>query len=184
VPFRTLRGRTGLIRSIAYSPDGAMIAAAGGDGSVLAWDAASGDSPARLEGHTASVLCVAFSPDGKTLASAAGDRTIRLWDLGGRSERAVLRGPIVPVTALAFARDGQTLAAASDGDPTIWFWDTAEGRPAATLTLPDAAPGGGFACLAFSPDGRILYTGGERGIAAWDVSPTSKALNRQAARTR
>src|SRR5262249_20960990 len=33
VPFRTLRGRTGLIRSIAYSPDGATIVAAGGDGS-------------------------------------------------------------------------------------------------------------------------------------------------------
>ena len=41
----------------------------------------------------------------------------------------------------------------------------------------------GFACLAFSPDGRTLYTGGERGIAAWDVSPGSKVLDRQAAKT-
>ena len=142
-------------------------------------DAAVGASLARLEGHTASVLCVAFAPDGKTLASGAGDLTIRLWDVGGRSERAALRGPIKPVTALAFTRDGKTLASASDGDPTIWLWGAADGRPAATLTLPDAAADEGFTCLAFSPDGKTLYTGGERGIAAWDVSPTSKVLKRE-----
>ena len=84
------------------------------------------------------------------------------------------------MTALAFAPDGRTLASASDGDPTIWFWDTAQGRLAATLVLPDAASGEGFACLAFSPDGKTLYTGGERGIAAWDVSPGSKVLDRRA----
>ena len=144
------------------------------------WDVAAGVSRARLEGHADAARCVAFSPDGATLASGSEDRTIRLWDVRGRSARATLRGPILPVTALVFSADGKTLASVSDGDPTIWFWDPAEGHPVATLVLPGAALVEGFACLAFSPDGKTLYTGGERGVTAWDVSPGSKFLDRRA----
>jgi WD40 repeat protein len=96
----------------------------------------------------------------------------------GRSERSVLRSPIVPVTTLAFAPDGKVLASASDGDPTILFWDPAQGRLVATLTMPEATLGEGFSCLVFAPDGKTLYTGGGRGIAAWDVSPGSRVLKR------
>ncbi len=181
-PVRTLKGRTsGLIRSIAVSPDGRAIATAGGDGIVTLWDAARGVSLVDLNGHTRAVWAVAFSPDGKTLASGGADRTIRLWDVGTRVERSTLRGPRKPVTALAFAPDGKTLASSSDGDPTVSLWDVALGRLAATLTLPDPAPGEGIACLAFAPDGKTLYTGGERGIAAWDVSSDSRILVRAAA---
>ena len=59
-------------------------------------------------------------------------------------------------------------------------WPT--GRLAATLTLPDAAPGEGVSCLAFAPDGKTLYTGGERGIVGRGTCPPeSRALVRVAA---
>ena len=168
--------RAGVVRSIAVSPDGSTIATAGADGVVTVWDVAVGVPFATLKGHTRAVLSVAFSPDGKTLASSGADRTVRLWDVAAWTERATLRGPIVPITALAFAPDGKRLASSCDGDPTVSFWDVAQGRLAATLTLPGASAGEGVSCLAFDPDGKTLYTGGERGIEVWDVTPASRAL--------
>src|SRR5262249_3539834 len=128
-----------------------------------------------------AALCVAFSPDGKTLASGGADRTVRLWDVDKRAERSTLRGPRKAVTALGFEPDGKALASSSDGDPTVSLWDVASGRLAATLTFPAAAEGQGIACLAYARDGKTLYTGGDRGIAAWDVSPESRVLIREAA---
>src|SRR5262249_3025127 len=54
-PVRTFKGRTGLIRSLAISPEGSTIATAGGDGGVTLWDVARGDVLAELKGHTRAV---------------------------------------------------------------------------------------------------------------------------------
>ncbi len=179
--FRTLKGTPGLTRTIAVSRDGSTIATAGAEGVVMLWDVADGVPVGKLEGHTKATWCLAFSPDGKTLASGGADRTVRLWNVGTQTEKATLRGAKKAVTALAFAPDGKALASSCDGDPTVSFWDVASSRLAATLTLPDPVPGEGVACLAFTSDGKTLYTGGERGISVWDVSPESRALDRTAA---
>ena len=176
-PIRTFKSSSrSVVRSIAVSPDGSTIATAGADGLVTVWDVAVGVPFATLKGHTRAVLSVAFSPDGKILASSGADRTVRLWDVAAWTERATLRGPIVPITALAFAPDSKRLASSCDGDPTVSLWDVAEGRLAATLTLPGASAGEGVSCLAFDPDGKTLYTAGERGIEVWDVTPASRAF--------
>src|SRR5947209_12089825 len=71
---------TGKVISVAYSPDGKMLASGGWDNLVRVWDAESGKELGRCQGHTDAVWPVLFSPDGKLLASAGRDGTVRLWD--------------------------------------------------------------------------------------------------------
>ena len=90
----TLRGLNAPAVALAFSPDGAILAARSGDwkkpqdtGQIKLWGPRKGDFIADLptEGH--AVWSLAFSPDGKTLASGTADGLIKLWDPIGHVER-------------------------------------------------------------------------------------------------
>jgi WD40 repeat protein len=68
--LRTLRGHTGWIGRIAWSPDGRQLASPSDDKTIRLWDAETGEHVRTLVGHTEFVMSVAFDPEGRTLASS------------------------------------------------------------------------------------------------------------------
>jgi hypothetical protein len=67
--------------SIAFSPDGRLLASATSDKTVRIWDMRTAATVAILTGHSDAVYSVAFSPDGLILASGSRDKTVKLWDV-------------------------------------------------------------------------------------------------------
>ncbi len=108
--------------SVAFSPDGQLLAAGTGSGAVRLWRVADGQPTALYEGHTAKVWSVAFSCDGRRLASASEDQTVRLWDVDSGLNYATLAGHGGWVRSVAFSPDGMLLASASD-DQTLRLWE-------------------------------------------------------------
>jgi len=126
---RKFGGLKDKIRSLAFSPDGKLVAAASKDGKVCIWDAQSGAEKLHIVAHPAhsdatfsGSPCLAFSPDSKTLASASTDHTIRLWDVANGKETGQFRAPDGAFYSITFAKEGKALIAGS-ADTTVLIWD-------------------------------------------------------------
>lgn len=107
------------IFGVAISPDGSLLASAGGymlpkkgRGEIRLWNLADGSPPVTLHENRNFARCVAFSPDGRYLAAASGDRSIRIWHLPDLKP-TVLKGHTRVPTCLIFSPDGQRLASGS-----------------------------------------------------------------------
>src|SRR5262249_52328562 len=103
----------GAIVSVAYAPDGKSVAT-GGDGTVCAWDAATGREHWRVAASSRGASRVAYSPDGKRIATAAG-RSVAVRDAATGQEVQTFAGPEAAVVAVAFGPDGKTLFAIETG---------------------------------------------------------------------
>ena len=156
----------GAVNSVAFSPDGKMLASASWDETIRLWEVASGESRRELKGHANRVRSVAFSPDGKMLASASNDQTIRLWDVASGESRRELKGHTHWVTSVAFSPDGKMLASGSS-DNTIRLWYMASGESRRELKGHTNL----VLSVAFSPDGKMLASGSyDNTIRLWDVA--------------
>ena len=76
-----LTGHTNWVSSVAFSPDGSLLASGSDDKTVRVWDVSTSTELWTRHEHNGRTTDVVFSPDGKTLASASEDYTIRLWDV-------------------------------------------------------------------------------------------------------
>jgi eukaryotic-like serine/threonine-protein kinase len=164
--LRTLTSESPGYASVAFSPDGQLLAAANWDGSVTVWDLAANKSQV-LKGHSDRVYAVAFSPDGGQLASASADRTVIVWDLRNQEKR-VFGGHRDEVHGVAYSRDGSRLASAGE---EIHVWDVRTGQLLLSLTGHER----GITGVVFSPDDRRLATAGnDKTVRIWDAATGSE----------
>lgn len=162
----------GVVSSVAFSPDGTVLATADSSGEIRLWQAATGHYWATCQGHTNWARVIAFSPDGHLLASGSDDQTIRLWDVQTQRCLYTLQGHINWIWTVAFSPDGCLLASGSD-DQTIRLWDLQSQQ--CLHIFQDSLDW--VQAVAFSPDGQQLVSAGAQTIQLWDLK-TRQCLHR------
>lgn len=121
-----MKGGHSVIYSVAYSPDGALVASASLDQTVKIWRVADGALLRILAPHLGGAYAVAFSPTADLLATGGEDCTVRLWRVSDGILLRKLVGHTGAVRSVAFSPDGTTLASAGDGK-SLKFWRVADG---------------------------------------------------------
>lgn len=145
------------LAAVAVSFNGQWLAAAGEGGTLVLFDAKSGQLLQHLQGHKGSVNAVVFQPQGQWLASAGADRRIILWSLPTGKQTKKLKAA-KPIQALAVSLDGKYLASGGK-DKKITLWNAKTGRKRYTFKGHKKP----ISDLAFSPSGKLLASASDDG---------------------
>jgi WD40 repeat protein len=154
--------------SVAFSPDGHLLACIGVDLVPRVWDVASQQQVALLR-RLGGGWTLAFTPDGTRILCGGEDHTLRVWNATGSPDKDRLKGHKSWVTQVAFSLNGRTLASVDYDLGITKLWDVPTRRFITNLigTLGEHAGGG----AAFSPSGRLLATSTYHGtVTFWDTA--------------
>jgi WD40 repeat protein len=153
--IQSLEGHAEAVSSVAFNFDGNRMLTGGWDRKAALWDVESGKQLQLFEGHNLGVSSVAFSPNDQLVLTGSWDGTGRLWDAQTGKELHLLQGHNLGVSMAIFSPNGKRVLTRSDEQAR--FWDVETGKFLHKLG------GGGWASVAFSPDGKLLLTGNSDG---------------------
>jgi WD40 repeat protein len=160
-----LKGHTGAITSVAFSPDGKLIASGSNDSTVRFWDLNGTSIGQPLQMPKGVLSSVAFSPDGQLVAVGV-NKTIWLWRTNSNLVNRAFQGHEKGITSVAFSPDGQLIASAGK-DATVRLWDI-DGN---SIGQPFQGHKGTVYSMAFSPNGELIASGGwDKNIYIWNKS--------------
>jgi WD40 repeat protein len=160
-----LGDHAGSVVSVAWSPNGHLLATGATDRAIRIRDGSSGESRALLLGHDASVTALSWAHDGEHLASASSDGTLRLWTRSGEAASSSTLIGRVGLRDIDWSPDDKTIAVAAE-DGSVQIVDAALMRPMAILE----GHTGGVTTVSYSAGGELLLSRSQEGtIRIWSV---------------
>ena len=111
----TLRGHSGAVLAVAFSPNGRQLITASEDHTAMVWNAADGQAIWTLRGHPDRVVNALFSPDGRRIITVDQNNAAIVWDATGRRALGIFTSAIDK--SLSFSQDSKRIAFVSRVGP-------------------------------------------------------------------
>ncbi len=174
VVVRSITWPSDLVRSVAFSPDGTVVAGGDRTGMLRTFRVSDGGPLLSFQAHSGDITALLYSTDGARIASSSADHTVKLWGSSSGQLMGTLSGHGNAVNAIALSPDGALLASGSQ-DNTVKLWSMPGGTLVGTLNQPSPV-----SSLGFNASANKLAVAIRDELREWDVP--SQTLVRNLAR--
>lgn len=160
------KGHSKKVNTLAFSPDGQLLATASDDNTIRIWSVHTGRKLKVLKGHTDNVLCIDFSPDGRKLLSGSRDSQIKLWNITSAKEIRTFKSHKSSVNSVKFSPKGDYFISGSS-DNSVRYWKINKKKSIAVLIKHKASVNH----VCFSPNGKYFTSASnDKTFKLWQTS--------------